>query len=113
MEGHPNSMGYRDLNTGGTERLPIPILVLSTLFAFYIVVLHVLIFFNGVCPLFGVWVNELRGIVLLDISILCSVGLAWGALRLKKWAWWGALLYFSASQVRHLASFTHRCRHHL
>jgi hypothetical protein len=89
----------RDPKTSWIERLPIPILTLSVLFSFYIVVLHVLVFFNGMFPLFGVWVTELEGIVLLDISILCLAGLTWGTLGLKKWAWWGALLYFGLMAV--------------
>lgn len=89
----------RDPKTSWIERLPIPILTLSVLFSFYIVVLHVLIFFNGVFPLFGVWMTGLAGIILLDISILCLAGLTWGILGLKKWAWWGALLYFGLMAV--------------
>ncbi len=89
----------RDPKTCWIERLPVPILTLSALFSFYVVVLHVLISFNGVFPLFGAWVNELQGIVLLDISILCLVGLTWGTLGLRKWAWWGALLYFGLMTV--------------
>jgi hypothetical protein len=89
----------KDLKTYWIERLPIPILVLSALFSFYVIVLHVLIFFNGVFPLFGVWVTELAGIILLDISILCLVGLTWGTLGLRRWAWWGALLYFGLMTI--------------
>ena len=89
----------RDPQTGWIERLPIPVLTSSLLFSFYLVVLHVLIFFNGVFPLFGVWMTGLAGIILLDISILCLAGLTWGVLGLKKWAWWGALLYFGLMAV--------------
>jgi len=61
----------------------------------YVVALHVLIFFNGLYPILGRWAVELRGISLIAISILCLVLLIWGTLHLKKWAWWGDLLYFS------------------
>ncbi len=90
---------HRDPKTYWIEMLPIPILVLCGLFSFYLVALHVLIFFNGVFPLLGVWVSELQGIMLLDISILCLVGLLWGVLRLRKWAWWSALIYFAWTAV--------------
>jgi hypothetical protein len=84
----------RDQKTVWIEGLPVPILVLGLLFSFYVVVLHVLILFNGAFPLMGAWVTELTGITLLDISIWCLVGLIWGTLRRKQWAWWGSLLYF-------------------
>jgi hypothetical protein len=84
----------RDPKTYWIEGLPVPILVLGMLFSFYVVVLHVLILFNGAFPLMGNWVTGLAGITLLDISIWCLVGLIWGTLRHRKWAWWGSLLYF-------------------
>jgi hypothetical protein len=89
----------RDPKTYWIERLPIPILTLSALFLFYVAVLHALIFFNGVFPLFGTWATGLQGIILLDISILCLVGLTWGTLGLRKWAWWGGLLFFGLVSV--------------
>jgi hypothetical protein len=77
------------------ERLPVPIMVLGMLFAFYVLVLHVLILFNGVFPLFGIWLTGLPGIAVIDVGILCLVGLLWGVLRQQRWAWWGSLVYFT------------------
>jgi hypothetical protein len=77
------------------ETRPMPVLVLSTLHLFYILVLHVLLLFNGIFPLFGVLVSDLPGIFLLDASILCLALLVWGLLRLRTWAWWGSLIYLS------------------
>jgi hypothetical protein len=84
----------KDPNSYWLEKLPLPVLVLGALYVFYIMVLHVPIFFNGIFPFFGVFFFGLEGIFLLDISILGLVGLIWGTLRLRPWAWWGALLYF-------------------
>jgi hypothetical protein len=77
------------------DELPIPVLGLSILYAFFILVLHTLIYFNGSFPLFGTWLTGLAGITALDILILCMIVLIWGTLRIGRWAWWGALLYFS------------------
>jgi hypothetical protein len=91
------------------ERLPVPILVLAILFAFYVIVLHALILFNGLFPLFGYWVTELPGIALVDVASLCLVGLIWGTLTRQKWAWWGSVLYFTsmtASWILTLATST-------
>jgi hypothetical protein len=81
------------------EGLPVPILVLGLLFAFYVVVLHILILFNGIFPLFGIWMTELPGIALIDIASLSLVVLIWGVLARRRWAWWGSLLYFALITV--------------
>lgn len=80
-----------DPRTYWVEELPIPILVLSALYLFYAVVLHIPIFFNGLFPLFGTFLSGLQGIFLLDISILLLICLAWGTLKRRAWAWWGSL----------------------
>jgi hypothetical protein len=61
---------------------------------FYAIALHVPILFNGVFPFFGVLIFGLQGILLLDVSILCLLGLTWGILKQKTWAWWGSLIFF-------------------
>ena len=74
------------------EDLPIPILVLSALYSFFVIMLHILILFNGMFPVFGVFRFGLQGIVLLDISIACLICLIWGTLQRRLWAWWGAVI---------------------
>ncbi len=76
------------------ERFPIPVLVLCSLYSLYIIVLHILIFFNGIFPLFGVLLVDIQGIFLLDILIACLACLIWGTFRLRTWAWWGSVIYF-------------------
>ena len=85
----------KDPNSYWTERLPVAVLVLCLSYFFYIIVLHVSIFFNGIFPLFDVLMFDLQGILLADLSIMLLVCLIWGTLRLRKWAWWGSLVYFS------------------
>jgi hypothetical protein len=55
--------------------------------------LHILILFNGMFPVFGVFRFGLEGIVLLDISIACLILLIWGTLQRQMWAWWGAVIW--------------------
>jgi hypothetical protein len=76
------------------ESRPIPVLVLGILFTFYIIVLHMPLFFNGIVPAFGAWQSGMDGYILLDVLILILVGLTWGILRAKIWIWWGSLVYF-------------------
>jgi hypothetical protein len=84
----------RDPKPHWTDGVPLPVLVLSSLFTFYIIALHVPILFNGIFPLFGVWLFGLPGIVVIDVAIMLLVCLLWGVLKLRKWAWWGSLIYF-------------------
>jgi hypothetical protein len=65
------------------------------LFTFYAIILHVPIFFNGIFPLFGVWLSGLQGIWMSSVSIACLVCLTWGMFGQKRWAWWGSLVYFA------------------
>jgi hypothetical protein len=95
----------RHSTTYGFERLPMPVLVLSFLHLFYVVVLHMPLFFNGIFPFFGVFLSGMQGILLLDISVMCLVGLTWGALRLRIWAWWGSLAYWIAMTSSALLTF--------
>jgi hypothetical protein len=84
----------RDPRSYRIEELPLPILVLCALYSFYAIVLHVPIFFNGMFPLFGDFVYELPGILMLDVSIMLLVCLIWGTWRRNSWAWWSSLVYF-------------------
>jgi hypothetical protein len=84
----------RDSRSYWIEEFPLPILVLSSLFLFYVVVLHVPIFFNGIFPFFGILLFGLEGFFLIDVSIMLLALLIWGAVRSKVWAWWGSVAYF-------------------
>jgi hypothetical protein len=84
----------RDSKSYWIEALPLPVLVMGSLFVLCAIALHILIFFNGVFPVFGIWLNGLQGILLIDILVMSLVALTWGTLRLRTWAWWGSLVYF-------------------
>jgi hypothetical protein len=85
----------KDLRAYWIESMPMPIFVLAVLNIFYIIILHVPIFLNGVVPLFGIWLTDLQGVLVLDVAIVSLCGLTWGVLRQKTWAWWGSMGYFS------------------
>jgi hypothetical protein len=91
-----------DPRTYWTDRLPPGRLVVAGLCAFYALVLHVPILFRGLFPLFGSFVSGLDGILLLDGSIAYLALMAWGNLRGRAWAWWGALLYVALLLVSSL-----------
>lgn len=89
----------RDARAYAIERLPMPVLVLGVLFIFYVVFMHVPLFFNGIFPLFGVWLSDKQGFVTLDVAIVSFVCLTWGVLRQRMWAWWGSVAYFGLLTV--------------
>jgi hypothetical protein len=96
----------RDPKQSWIDDLSQPVLVLGALFLFYIVVLHIPIFFNGIFPFFGLLLVDLAGILLIDVSIFCLAGLTWGVLTLKPWAWWGALVYLSLLTLSVVTTFS-------
>ena len=77
-----------------TETRPLPVLVLGLLFLFYLLILQAAILFNGIFPLFGTLLFGMPGIVAIDVAMLVLIALTWGVLGQKRWAWWGAVLYF-------------------
>lgn len=95
----------KDAKTYWIETLPTPILVLTSLYLFYIIVLHILILFNGIFPVFGVFRFGLQGIVLLDMSIACLVCIIWGTLRRRLWAWWGSAILLGVFMVSTVITF--------
>jgi hypothetical protein len=75
------------------DQLSEPTLILTSLVISIILALQVPLLFNGIFPLFGRFAFELEGFLLLDLSILFLGCMLWGIVRLKKWAWWGNLIY--------------------
>jgi hypothetical protein len=96
----------RDPKPSWIDDLPQPVLVLGALLLFFIVVLHIPIFFSGVFPLFGLLLTGIEGYVLIDVSIFCLAGLTWGVLKLRPWAWWGALVFVSLLTVSVIVTFS-------
>jgi len=95
----------RDPRSYPIEELPIPTLVLCSLYLFYAVVLHMPIFFNGIVPFFGTFLVEIDGILVLDALIALLLCLTWGTIKLRGWAWWGALITFSTLTVSTTVTF--------
>jgi len=84
-----------DHDSAVAEARQMPILALVTLFALYILALHLLVLFNGLFPFFGQWLTGLQGIRAIAYSILALAAIAWGTLLRHRLAWWAALLYIA------------------
>jgi hypothetical protein len=85
----------RDSRSYRIESLPVPVPVLTVLFIFYAIAMHVPLFFHGLCPLFGMWLTGFPGVLALASSIVILAGLTWGVWRQRMWAWGGSLVYFA------------------
>jgi hypothetical protein len=83
----------RDRRVTWVERLPLPVLALCLLLSFYLLALHGPMLLNGTVPFLGALLYGLEGIVVLDLAVVVLGLLLWGLARLKRWAWWGALIY--------------------
>jgi len=70
------------------------ILVLVFLYMFVIFCLHILFFFHGVFPFFGMIIHSLSGIAVIEVLIFILIGLIWGTLRQQIWSWWSAIALF-------------------
>jgi hypothetical protein len=81
------------------EKLPQPILVLSALFIVYALALHVPLFMRGITPVFGRFWVGLSGYFAIDLAFWILIGLIWGTLRQRDWAWWGGLVYIGTLTV--------------
>jgi hypothetical protein len=76
------------------DQIPVRRLVLILLFGFYLVFLHIPLFFRGIFPFFGqIWLH-LEGIFLVGVALWSLAILLFGVVKSKRWAWWGSLAYF-------------------
>ena len=76
------------------ERYPERILILVFLFIFYAFCLHILILFRGIFPLFGFFLQNITGMMIIEFTLFCLIVLIWGTFKQRIWAWWGSILFF-------------------
>jgi hypothetical protein len=94
-----------DPNNYWTERYPFPLLALLLLYIITILVLHLAIFFQSLFPVFGQIMLGRPAVYIISFCILILGFLIYGTVRLKKWAWWGALGFVSLLTISTLLSF--------
>jgi len=76
------------------ERYPIPLLMMIILYVFYIYAFHIFLLYRGIFPFFGQWLTDLKGVIVISLSILFFVVLIIGILNNKSWSWWASFFYF-------------------
>lgn len=86
-------------NNHWLERFPFPLQALLVLFVLMIISLHLAIFFQSLFPLFGKILLGRPAVYLISLCILILGFLIYGTVHLKRWAWWGALVFVSLMTV--------------
>ena len=76
------------------EIFPGRILILLVLMSITLLGLHMLIFLQGLMPVFGALMLGRRAVHILSFCILLLGILLYGVVKLRQWAWWGTLGYF-------------------
>ena len=88
-----------------TERTPFLILALLLLYLILIIALHAAIFFQVIFPMFGLILLGRQSVPWISLCILILGVLMYGTARLKRWAWWGAVVFFSVLTFSTALSF--------
>jgi hypothetical protein len=84
---------------------PEPVKVAVSLLVLLALVLHFPLLFDGLFPLFGRVVLGLAGTVLVDLSIVATVVLAWSISQGYSWAWWCAVVFLGVMTASPAATF--------
>jgi hypothetical protein len=95
-----------DSNRYWTERYPFPLLALLLLFVIMIIVQHVAIFFQGLFPMFGQILLGRPSAYLNALCILILGILIYGMVQLKKWAWWGSVVFITLLTISSVMTFS-------
>lgn len=89
-----------------TEKYPIPLMATLVLFFLMIIVMHFAIILQGVFPVFG-QINLMRDSApIIAGCILVLVGLIYGTVKLKPWAWWVSLVFVTLLTISTFMSFS-------
>ena len=89
-----------------TERYPFPLLAVLFLSLVCILALHLALFFQAMLPVFGKLMFGRQMVYIIAGLIVTLLLLDYGLIRLKLWAWRGALAYFSLLTISAAITFT-------
>jgi hypothetical protein len=79
----------REVPSSWIEKTPFTLLPVLLLLSLQILVLHYVIFLQGIFPLFGRVIVGRPNVYWISLVILVTGILMYGLARLKPWAWWG------------------------
>lgn len=88
------------------ETYPFPLLAVLLLFAAMIAALHVAMFLQAAFPLFGRIQFGRPSAYLIALCVVILGVLMYGIVKLKRWAWWGAIVFVALLAVSSAMTFT-------
>ena len=94
-----------DPNRYWTEKTPFPLLALLLLFLIMIIELHIAPFVQGLFPLFGQFLPMRPAARIIALCVLILGFLLYGTVKMKKWAWWGSLVFVSFLTISSIITF--------
>jgi MFS family permease len=81
----------RDRKVRWTDRCPAPVLAASLLLGYAAIASLITIATYQAVPVFGQVLTGVTAVALMVVMAAACAVLAWGAYRLRPWAWWGML----------------------
>jgi hypothetical protein len=87
------------------DNLPISLFISILIYFIFAAISFLLMFFNGIFPLFGVFKTSISGILLLDINCLVLGLLTFGTVKRKRLTWWLSIVYFCALGISSAITF--------
>lgn len=89
----------RDPHVRWTDKRPLPVLALSSLFGAMALSMPFLAWYRWTVPFFGFIVSGITGALITFVYILLFAYVAWGTYQLRGTAWWCGVLLTIASAV--------------
>jgi hypothetical protein len=88
-----------------TDKIPLPVLALTLIFAFGGFCMPMMVFYGSVVPVFGRLVNGIPGALILLFIALTLAFLARGTYTLRTSAWWGAFVLSTLGGMTTIITF--------
>ena len=78
-----------------TERYPFPLLIVLGIMLAGLLAFHLALFLQGLFPFFGEMIWGQTGVRWLAGNIVIQLVILYGLIRLKRWALWSSIIYYS------------------
>jgi hypothetical protein len=79
----------------GLSNITVRSYLLLIVYCLYILIFHIMIFYEGLFPLFGTFLTGIKGIVAYSLSVLLMILLIYGLVKREFWSWIISICFFS------------------
>jgi len=84
----------RNHSDTGIRNIPMNGYLLLLVYILYIMIFHIMLFYKGIFPFFGILLIDFKGLLLYDLSILLMFLFIYGLLKRKYWTWILSITFF-------------------